>query len=78
MTFINAKTVVESLGNFRKLPRKSAHSLGFTLVARTFLGHNLGTGLGRSLVLTNDPTIFIYYQNGLFNSGFVSSIWANA
>ena len=78
MTFINAKTVVESLGNFRKLPWKSAHSLGFTLVAWTFLGHNLGTGLGRSLVLTNDPTIFIYYQNGLFNSGFVSSIWANA
>ena len=78
MTFINAKTVVESLGNFRKLPRKSAHSLGFTLVARTFLGHNLGTGLGRSLVLTKDLRIFVYYQNRLVNAGFVSSIWANA
>ena len=49
VTFINAEAVVELLGNFRKLPWKNAHSLGFTSVAWTFLEHSLGIGPGRSL-----------------------------
>ena len=61
-----------------KLPRKSVPSLEFTSVARTCLEHNLDIEHGRSLVLTKDLRIFVYYQNGLVNAGFVSSIWAIA
>ena len=78
VTFINAEAIVESSGNFWKLPWKSMPSLEFTSVIWTFLGHSLGTCPERSLALTNDPRIFVYYQNELVNARFVSSVWANA
>ena len=78
VTFINMKTVVESSGNFWKLPRKSVPSLEFTSIIWTFPRHSLGTRPERSLVLTNDLRIFVYYHIGLVNVGFVSFVWANA
>ena len=78
MTFINMEVVVESSKNFRKLPQRSIPSLRFTLVARTRFGHDLGTGPRSSLGLTNDSRTCVYYQNGLINAGFISTVWANA
>ena len=77
MTFINAEVVVESSGNFRKLPRKSLSSLGCTLVAWTRLKHDLGVWLRRVLGLTNDTRFCVHYQNGLVNAGFIFIVWAN-
>ena len=60
------------------LPQKSVTSLGFITVAQICLGYGLDPRPGRPLVLTNDPRTFVYYQNGLANARFVSSVWANA
>ena len=62
VTYINAESIMESSGTFRKLPWRSLASLGFTLVARTRLGHDLGVRPGRVLDLTKYPRFCIRYK----------------
>ena len=52
--YIDARAIVESLGTFRKLRRRSLASLGFTLVVRIYLGQDLNMRPGRVLGLAKD------------------------
>lgn len=57
-----AEAVVESLGTFGKLPQRSLASLGFTSVAWTCLGHDIGVWLRRGLDLTKYSRFCIRYK----------------
>ena len=74
VTFINVEIFVESSETFKKLPWRSLTSLGFTLVARTRLGHDLGVWLGRVLGLINGSRSCVHYKNGLVSIGFISIV----
>ena len=53
--YIDARTIVESLGTFRKLSRRCLASLEFILVVWIYLGHDLGVQPGWVLGLVKDP-----------------------